>query len=58
MFTMSPSAAKEPISGHHSVKMSGGSPAAIVESSLAVLVVAELGMLVSVTWMPGWVLLN
>ena len=54
----SPSAANEPISGHHSVNASGGSPAAIDDSSFAVLVVATLGMLVSVTWMPGCVLLN
>ena len=58
MFTRSPSAAKEPISGHHSVKTSGGSPAAMLESSLAVLVVESLGMFVSVTWMSGCVALN
>jgi hypothetical protein len=38
--------------------MSGGSPAAIEDRSLAVLDVAELGIAVSVTWMPGCVLLN
>jgi hypothetical protein len=40
------------------VNTSGGSPAAIAERSFAVLVVATLGMLVSVTWIPGCVLLN
>ncbi len=58
MLTMSPSAANEPISGYHSVKMSGGSPAAIAERILAVLVDGSLGMFVSVTWIPGWLALN
>src|SRR5580698_1926599 len=53
---MVPSAAYSPRTGFHSVNTSGGSPAAISDSSLASPV--ELGMLDSVTWMSGWVALN
>ena len=51
-----PSAAYSPSTGFHSVNTSGGSPAAISDSSLASPV--ALGMLDSVTWMSGWVALN
>ena len=51
-----PSAAYSPSTGFHSVNTSGGSPAAISDSSFASPV--ALGMLDSVTWMPGWVALN
>src|ERR1700689_3048015 len=51
-----PSAAYSPSTGFHSVNTSGGSPAAISDSSLASPV--ALGMFDSVTWMPGWVALN
>src|ERR1700689_2797172 len=51
-----PSAAYSPSTGFHSVNTSGGSPAAISDSSLASPV--ALGVLDSVTWMSGWVALN
>src|SRR6202051_1247109 len=51
-----PSPAYSPSTGFHSVNTSGGSPAAISDSSFASPV--ALGMLDSVTWMPGWVALN
>src|ERR1700689_4605299 len=54
--SMDPSAAYSPSTGFHSVNTSGGSPAEISDSSLASPV--ALGMLDSVTWMPGWVALN
>ena len=53
---MVPSAAYSPSTGFHSVNTSGGSPAAISDSSLASPV--ALGMLDSVTWISGWVALN
>src|ERR1700688_3751458 len=56
MAVIVPSAAYSPSTGFHSVNTSGGSPAAISDSSLASPV--ALGMLDSVTWMLGWVALN
>ena len=56
MAVMVPSAAYSPSTGFHSVNTSGGSPAAISDSSLASPV--ALGMLDSVTSMLGWVALN
>ena len=46
-----PSAAYSPSTGFHSVNTSGGSPAAISDSSFASPV--ALGMLDSVTWIFG-----
>src|SRR5579862_1221110 len=51
-----PLAAYSPSTGFHSVNTSGGSPAAISDSSLASPV--ALGMFDSVTWIFGWVELN
>src|ERR1700752_2279334 len=53
---MEPLAAYSPSTGFHSVNTSGGSPAAISDSSLASPV--ALGMFDSVTWIFGWVALN